>query len=364
MADVILKNVFKAFKGAKGERISAVNDFSLAVRDGEFVTVVGPSGCGKTTLLRLIAGLEEIDSGTVSIGAQIVNELPAKKRDIAMVFQNYALYPHMTVCENLEFPLKLRKNPKAQIREQVREVAQLLGIADLLERKPETLSGGQRQRVALGRAIVRRPKVFLFDEPLSNLDANLRVQMRTEIARLHARLGLTLIYVTHDQVEALTMGQRVVVMKGGAIEQVAGPAELYERPATMFVAEFLGSPAMNLFEGRLTAKNGAWLFEALWQGFSLALNPTQEQIEVLGPFIDRPIVLGSRPEHLSISADCHDSVPAAVELVELLGAETFVHLRIGPFPCVLRMSGLSQLAAGHKVMLRFDATKAHLFDPE
>src|SRR5438067_540759 len=227
MADVVLKNVSKSFTAAKGKRISAVSDFSLAVKDGEFVAVLGPSGCGKTTLLRLIAGLEQSDSGTISIDGQIVNSLPPGERDIAMVFQNYALYPHMTVQENLAFPLKLRKVEKTQMRERAHEAAELLGIGELLDRKPESLSGGQRQRVALGRAIVRRPKVFLFDEPLSNLDAKLRAQMRAEIARLQAHIGSTMIYVTHDQVEALTMGQRILVMKEGAIEQVAAPTEVY-----------------------------------------------------------------------------------------------------------------------------------------
>ena len=364
MADVVLQNVSKAFKGPKGERICAVNDFSLAVREGEFVAVVGPSGCGKTTLLRLIAGLEQMDSGIISMAGQVINDWQPKDRDIAMIFQNYALYPHMTVGENLAFPLRLRKTAKPETRLRVQEVAELLGIADLLERKPDSLSGGQRQRVALGRAIIRRPKVFLFDEPLSNLDAKLRVQMRSEIARLHARLGSTMIYVTHDQTEALTMGERIVVMKDGAIQQVAGPAVIYDQPATMFVADFLGSPAMNFFEGRLIAKSAAWRFQELPGGLSLAFDPTAEQIKSLASFADRPVVLGIRPEHLSILQDFRDSVPAVVELIERLGAETLVQVCVGASSCTLRLGGASQVALGQKVMLKFDLTKAHFFDPQ
>ena len=254
MAKVSLKNVSKTYKGEKGRDVVAVTDLNLEIADREFVVFVGPSGCGKSTTLRLIAGLEEITGGEIHIGDKLVNDVPPKDRDIAMVFQNYALYPHMSVKENLAFGLKLRKYPKAEINKRVNEAARILGIETLLDRKPKALSGGQRQRVAVGRAIVRQPKVFLFDEPLSNLDAKMRVQMRTEITKLHQRLQATMIYVTHDQVEAMTMGQRIVVMKDGVAQQVDAPLTLYHNPRNLFVAGFLGSPPMNLITGKL--KNG------------------------------------------------------------------------------------------------------------
>ena len=251
MAKVSLKNVHKTYKGDKGKDVVAVTDFSLEIADREFVVFVGPSGCGKSTTLRLIAGLEEITQGEIFIGDRKVNDVAPKDRDIAMVFQNYALYPHMTVYENLAFGLKLRKYPKAEIKKRVNEAAKILGIETLLDRRPKALSGGQRQRVAVGRAIVRQPKVFLFDEPLSNLDAKMRVQMRTELTKLHQRLQATMIYVTHDQIEAMTMGQRIVVMKDGVIQQVDTPLALYNSPRNIFVAGFLGSPPMNLINGKL-----------------------------------------------------------------------------------------------------------------
>src|SRR5690606_7268902 len=253
--------------------VEAVKGATFTVEDGEFVVLVGPSGCGKSTLLRMIAGLEEITAGTLRIGARVVNDLPPKARDIAMVFQEYALYPHMTVRENLSFGLRMRKYPKAEIEARVQEAAAILGIGDMLDRKPKQLSGGQRQRVAVGRAIVRKPAVFLFDEPLSNLDAKLRVQMRTEIAKLHDRLGATMVYVTHDQVEAMTMGDRIVVLRDGEIQQIDTPLHLYDHPANQFVAGFIGSPAMNFVAGEVVAEGGGLVFRAEGGAFALPLLP-------------------------------------------------------------------------------------------
>ncbi|MEO8205970.1 MAG: sn-glycerol-3-phosphate ABC transporter ATP-binding protein UgpC, partial [Chthoniobacterales bacterium] len=261
MAKVSLKNVFKIYKGDRGKDVTAVTDFNLEIRDREFVVFVGPSGCGKSTTLRMIAGLEEISKGDVSINDKRVNDEPPKDRDIAMVFQNYALYPHMSVYDNMAFGLKLRKYPKAEIHKRVIEAAAILGIDQFLDRKPKALSGGQRQRVAVGRAIVRQPKVFLFDEPLSNLDAKMRVQMRTEITKLHQRLQATMIYVTHDQVEAMTMGERIVVMKDGLIHQVDEPLKLYNEPVNLFVAGFLGSPPMNFIAGTLSGESNNIIFK-------------------------------------------------------------------------------------------------------
>src|SRR5579872_1684946 len=298
MARVAMRSLNKKY-----DEVHAVIDVNLDIRDQEFVVLVGPSGCGKTTTLRMVAGLESITSGNISIDEKVVNELPPMDRDIAMVFQNYALYPHMTVYDNMAFGLKMRKFDRPEIASRVKEAADILGIQDLLKRKPRQLSGGQRQRVALGRAIVRHPQVFLFDEPLSNLDAKLRVQMRVELKKLHERLGTTAIYVTHDQVEAMTLGDRVVVMRDGRVQQVGDPMELYNEPANRFVAGFIGSPAMNFFGVRITGENGGMWAEA--EGIKIKV-PGQLAPR-LGAFAGREITLGVRPEDLRIAGDADDN---------------------------------------------------------
>jgi len=290
MADVILTNVKKIYDG----NVVAVHDFNLHVQDKEFIVLVGPSGCGKSTTLRMIAGLEEITEGEIKIDERVVNDVPPKDRDIAMVFQNYALYPHMTVYKNMAFGLKLRKYPKQEIDKRVREAAAILGLEEYLDRKPKQLSGGQRQRVAVGRAIVRKPKVFLFDEPLSNLDAKMRVQMRTEISKLHTKLQATMIYVTHDQVEAMTMGDRIVVMKDGFIQQVADPIKLYDYPENKFVAGFIGSPPMNFMNSKIVSENGGIWVDA----GTIKVKVTDEQAKHLEQYIGKEVTFGVRPEHI------------------------------------------------------------------
>ncbi len=368
MARVDIANLSKIFRGEPGGEICAVRNVSLAVADREFLVLVGPSGCGKSTTLRLIAGLEEISEGTISIDGRVVNATPPQDRDVAMVFQNYALYPHLTVFDNLGFGLMLRKFPKEEIAARVQEAAEILGLTPLLHRRPGELSGGQRQRVAVGRALVRRPKVFLFDEPLSNLDAQLRGQMRGEISRLHAQLGATMIYVTHDQVEAMTMGDRIAVMKEGVIQQVAGPQRLYHEPANVFVAGFIGSPPMNLFGG-VIARQGAGLhFEgraAAGENFSVRL-PVEGALQCAG-FAGREIVLGLRPEHISIASGAtppEQTVRAVVEMVERMGAETHLHLRAGAHPFVVRVAAGSAAAVGEKLPLAFDLAQARFFHPD
>jgi len=329
MAEVSLKGVSKVY--GRGET-AAVEGFDLEIRDGEFLVLVGPSGCGKSTTLRMVAGLETPTTGTILIGGRDVTRLPPKDRDIAMVFQNYALYPHMTVRENLSFALKLRGTAKDEISRRVTSAAEALGLAPYMERLPKALSGGQRQRVALGRAIVREPAVFLFDEPLSNLDAKMRVEMRAEIIRLHNRLGATMVYVTHDQTEAMTMGERIVVMAEGRIQQVAPPMELYERPANRFVAGFIGTPPMNLFPP------GTWL-------------PDE--------------TLGVRPEHLSVSdaEPCEGRLGAVVDFLEPLGPETLVHVVVDPleFHAVVRVPGFAPHRPGQRVSLSCDMSRAVRF---
>jgi len=373
MARIVLDNVSKSFTSPKGEEVRAVNNVSLAVEDKEFVVLVGPSGCGKSTTLRMIAGLEEISRGSISIDDKIVNEVEPKDRDVAMVFQNYALYPHMTVYENMAFGLKLRKYPKAEIEKRVRQATEILGITTLLDRLPKALSGGQRQRVAVGRAIVRQPKAFLFDEPLSNLDAQMRVQMRMELAKLHQRLAATMVYVTHDQVEAMTMGDRIAVMKEGVIQQVADPIHIYRHPANLFVAGFIGAPSMNFFRGTLGGEPGGLYFFEQTQpgsgkksGFQLRLLP--EHSTKLAGRSGSPVILGSRPEDIGLStggigAPADSTVDAVVELVEPLGAETLFHLTTGAHTLVARLGPADRMAPGQKVRAIFTSAGFHFFDP-
>ena len=370
MARVVIEHFYKNYKGPGREDIVAVSDANLVVEDGEFLVLVGPSGCGKSTVLRTIAGLEEITQGAISIDGQIVNDLPPQARDVAMVFQNYALYPHMTVFENMAFGLKLRKLPKLEIQQRVQEAAAILGLAPLLDRLPKALSGGQRQRVAVCRAIVRKPKVFLFDEPLSNLDAQMRVQMRTEISRLHARLGATMIYVTHDQAEAMTMGDRIAVMKDGIIQQVAEPLRLYQQPANLFVAGFIGSPPMNFFKGVLLQK-GDMLYFAEQNGRNISAAQTILRVDApqnsrLAGYVGNPVVLGVRPENIANSLDesqRENGVAATVELVEPMGAETWLHLSTGAHRFIARVPAANKSAVNDQVSLTFDMAKAHFFDP-
>ena len=360
MAKVILEHVDKIYPG----NVKAVDDFNLEVRDGEFVALVGPSGCGKSTTLRMVAGLEEISAGIIKIGEKVVNEVPPKDRDIAMVFQNYALYPHMSVRDNMAFGLKLRRFPKNVIEARIQEAARILGLDELLERQPKALSGGQRQRVAVGRAIVRKPAVFLFDEPLSNLDAKMRVQMRVEISHLHQQLGATMIYVTHDQVEAMTMGQRIVVMKDGVVQQVDDPLTLYDRPANRFVAGFIGTPPMNFLPGAIAAQAGRLVFESP-EGFS---SPVPERLQAtLAAHAGKPVILGLRPEDIGSAAAEHlagaPRLKAAVEVVELMGAESFVHLKIGQAACTSRVDAHRRFKVGETADLAVFIDKAHFFDP-
>ena len=352
MAQVSVRGVEKAYDGG----IMAVRGIDLEVADGEFVVLVGPSGCGKSTTLRMIAGLEEISGGEIWIGGRLVNDVPPRDRDIAMVFQNYALYPHMTVQDNMGFGLKLRGMPKADIKARVDEAARILDIVPLLARKPKALSGGQRQRVAMGRAIVRQPKVFLFDEPLSNLDAKLRVQMRTEIKKVHQTVRTTTVYVTHDQVEAMTLADRVVVMNGGVIEQVGPPQELYHRPLTRFVAGFIGSPGMNFLPVRLA--DGAVL---LGDGQVLPIPPAR--LDRYAPHRDRDMVLGIRPEHLTDTGRPGAApVTARVDVVEPMGMETLVHFFVAGTPVVARVSPDTPAQPGHSLPLQADMGQMHLMD--
>ncbi|HTL47013.1 MAG TPA: sn-glycerol-3-phosphate ABC transporter ATP-binding protein UgpC [Verrucomicrobiae bacterium] len=360
MATVSVRNLCKVYSN----KVLAVNNVSLDIEDKEFVVFVGPSGCGKSTTLRMIAGLEEISSGQILIDNQIVNDTPAKNRDIAMVFQNYALYPHMTVYENLEFALKLRKYPKKEIERRVMEAAEILGLTEMLKRKPKELSGGERQRVAVGRAIVRKPKVFLFDEPLSNLDAKLRIQMRKEIHKLHNRLQCTMIYVTHDQVEALTLGDRIVVMKGGSILQVADPVNLYEMPQNRFVAGFIGSPPMNFLSGKLQRDSGDFYFQD--KGIKLRLLP--QSYSKVEPYMNKEVVLGIRPEDVYDKIFAQDArqeftITATVDVVEPMGSEIYLYLNAGRNNFVARVSNQDTASVNQDLQVVFDMSKAHFFDP-
>ncbi len=360
MASVELKNVTKVYDN----KVTAIQSADLLIEDKEFVVLVGPSGCGKSTLLRMIAGLEEISSGEIYIDGKVVNNVAPKDRDIAMVFQNYALYPHMTVFDNMAFGLKLRKFPKEEIRQRVNEAAEILDISDYLSRKPKALSGGQRQRVAVGRAIVRKPKVFLFDEPLSNLDAKLRVQMRIEINRLHNTLQTTMVYVTHDQIEAMTMGSKIVVMKDGIIQQVDSPLNLYNNPANKFVAGFIGSPSMNFFTGELVF-NGKLQFKS--RLFEIDIPEKMEK--QLQNYRERKIVLGVRPEHIIdlTQAKHHDvSLPqnVLVDVVEPIGNEIFVYFSEGDHSYCMRVSPEKLHRAGEQIQIVLDLNRLYFFDAE
>ena len=358
MGQVVLKGINKFYEG-----VHAVKDVNLQIRDKEFVVFVGPSGCGKTTTLRMIAGLEAISSGDISIDGNVVNQLPPMDRDIAMVFQNYALYPHMSVYDNMAFGLKMRKFAKGEIEKRVRDAADILGIGDLLKRKPRQLSGGQRQRVALGRAIVRHPRVFLFDEPLSNLDAKLRVQMRVELKKLHQRLGTTAIYVTHDQVEAMTLGDRVVVMRDGVVQQVGEPLELYHSPSNKFVAGFIGSPAMNFVPVTVTEANGSLIAE----NSGLRIKLPVETAQRLRGHIGRDITLGVRPEDLTVASSADVDNPcfdAVAEVVEQLGSEILLDMKVGDGVMVASIEPTVRVKVRDKLRIAMRPSKLHVFDAQ
>ncbi|SEL88956.1 carbohydrate ABC transporter ATP-binding protein, CUT1 family [Pseudoxanthomonas sp. GM95] len=355
MASVQLDQVRKVYDNGQ----VAVQGASFEVADGELMVLVGPSGCGKSTLLRMIAGLEDISGGTLKIGERVVNDVAPKDRDIAMVFQSYALYPHMTVAENLAFGLKLRKHDKATIDARIKAAAETLGLTAMLDKLPKAMSGGQRQRVALGRALVREPAVFLLDEPLSNLDAKLRNSVRTEIARLHRQLGTTMIYVTHDQVEAMTLGQRIVVLKDGQIQQIDTPKVLYDRPANLFVAGFLGSPAMNFLRGQLEGSvEHATLVQADGQRALLGALPA-----ALSDWLGREVVIGVRPEDLQPATTGEAAFQADVEGVEFVGNEAFLHLRFGPHLLVSRVAPQASPEVGDRLSMALPAGRLHVFDP-
>jgi multiple sugar transport system ATP-binding protein len=370
MAQVVLENIYKTYPGDRGSEVVAVEDVNLTIEDREFVVLVGPSGCGKSTTLRMVAGLEEISRGNIYIGGKRMNEVPPKDRDIAMVFQNYALYPHMTVYRNMAFGLELRKYPRTEIDRRVQEAAQILGFnEEMLQRKPKALSGGQRQRAALGRAIVRKPEAFLFDEPLSNLDAKMRVQMRIEISKLHRQLACTMIYVTHDQVEAMTMGDRIVVMKSGRIQQVAAPLELYLNPVNAFVASFIGSPAMNLIEGTIRRQDdGLGFFPDAEPGAvpaqGLPLDGLHEK--KMASFVEKRVILGIRPENIEVRSTDEGSAArgvwsAQLEIVEQMGSESFFHFRHGSKILIARLGGQQIEKSGRPFQVRPEMSKSNFF---
>ena len=363
MANLSLKNVCKVYPNG----FVAVKDFNLDVADKEFIIFVGPSGCGKSTTLRMIAGLEEISSGELWIGDKLVNDVEPKDRDIAMVFQNYALYPHMTVYDNMSFGLKLRKVPKPEIDKLVHEAAKILGIEQLLDRKPKALSGGQRQRVAMGRAIVRNPKVFLMDEPLSNLDAKLRVQMRIEIQKIHQRLETTIIYVTHDQTEAMTLGTRIVVLKDGIIQQVDTPQNLYDKPCNVFVAGFMGSPQMNLINAKVVQSGEDVVL--MFGGNTVKLPEGKAQKLIEAGYVDTTVIMGIRPEDLNdseviINANPDCVIEATIRVYELLGAEVYLYFDIDEVNCTARVNPRTTARPGDTIKLGIDMTKLHIFDKD
>ncbi|MGN0467076.1 MAG: ABC transporter ATP-binding protein [Lachnospiraceae bacterium] len=363
MASLSLKHIYKIYPNG----FNAVKDFNLEIADKEFIIFVGPSGCGKSTTLRMVAGLEEISKGELRIDGKLVNDVEPKDRDIAMVFQNYALYPHMSVYDNMAFGLKLRKVPKEQIDKQVKEAARILGLENLLDRKPKALSGGQRQRVAMGRAIVRKPKVFLMDEPLSNLDAKLRGQMRIEISRLHQELGTTIIYVTHDQTEAMTLGTRIVVMKDGIVQQIDSPQNLYDRPGNLFVAGFIGAPTMNFADVKVEKSGDKVVFDLV--GYKITVPAEKAKKLVAGGYVGKTVVLGIRPE------DVHDDELAlqkykdsifegTIKVYEMLGAEANLYFDIGDSQFTARVNPRTKARPGDKVKFAMDLTKIHAFDKE
>ncbi|MCI5513917.1 MAG: sn-glycerol-3-phosphate ABC transporter ATP-binding protein UgpC [Clostridia bacterium] len=380
MASLSLKHIYKKYPGG----VTAVSDFNLEIKDKEFLILVGPSGCGKTTTLRMIAGLEEITEGELFIGDRLVNDVAPKDRDIAMVFQNYALYPHMTVFENMAFGLRLRKTPKEEIKRRVEEAARILDITHLLDRKPKALSGGQKQRVALGRAIVRNPKVFLLDEPLSNLDAKLRAAMRTELTKIHKSVGTTFVYVTHDQVEAMTMATRIVVMKDGLIQQVDTPQNLYDSPVNVFVAGFIGTPQMNFVNGILEKKGEDLYFnfektsetDKMTAAYrdkeykaSIKLPAEKANNPALKDYIGQEVIAGIRPEaihdepmHLQALAD--STIDVDVEVTELMGAEIYLYLTVGETRLIARVSSRSTSRAGDKIKVAIDTSRIHFFDKD
>ena len=372
MAGLTLKNIYKKYPGG----VVAVTDVNLEIRDKEFIVLVGPSGCGKSTTLRMIAGLEEISEGELYIGDRLVNDIAPKDRDIAMVFQNYALYPHMTVFDNMAFGLKLRKVPKDEIERKVNEAAKILDLTHLLDRKPKAMSGGQRQRVALGRCIVRSPKVFLLDEPLSNLDAKLRAQMRTEIAKIHKKLGTTFIYVTHDQTEAMTMGDRIVCMKDGFVQQIDTPQNLYENPTNKFVAGFLGSPQMNFIDAVLKEEYGQYIVEFGSEDTPRSngvkyqiIVPESKANDDLAHYVGKEIILGIRPESIHdeemyLSNATTGIIEANVEITEMMGAETYLYLECEGIPLTARVSPRSTARSGDRIRVALDPNRIHLFDKE
>ncbi len=362
MSSIRLENLSKVYKDGTAKAVDGVN---LEVRDKEFVVLVGPSGCGKSTTLRMIAGLEAISEGKIWIGDRLVNDVPAKDRDIAMVFQNYALYPHMTVFENMAFGLKLRGYPKAEIVKRVHEAAEILNIHRYLDRRPRQLSGGEHQRVALGRAIVRKPKVFLFDEPLSNLDAKMRVTMRTEIHKLRMRLQTTFIYVTHDQTEAMTMGDRIVVMKSGLVQQVSEPMTIYDKPANKFVASFIGTPPINLMNGTILKKDKKYYFD---EG-QFRVKIVEEMLPVVAPYAGRAVVFGIRSEDVYDKLFVPESTPentirVTCEVVEPLGAEVFLYLNSGKNSFIARVGAHNRPEVNKDMEVVFDMSKVHFFDPK
>ncbi len=361
MAQVSLKNISKSF----GNDIKVVNSVNLGVENKEFMVLVGPSGCGKSTTLRMIAGLEDISEGEIYIGDKLVNDVPAKDRDIAMVFQNYALYPHMTAFENMSFGLRLRRYHKDEIVQRVNEAADILGIKNLLHRRPKELSGGERQRVALGRAIVRKPLVFLFDEPLSNLDAKLRVQMRTEIHKLHIRLQTTIIYVTHDQVEAMTMGDRIAVMKDGVLQQVADPITVYDHPKNKFVAGFIGSPPMNFMHGRIIKKDGRVYFD---EG-KIRVKVVEDMYNKISPCIGREVILGIRSEDIYDKLFVSEAPPENIvtvncEVFEPMGSEVYLYLNTGKHTFIARVGAHDRPQVNQDIDLVFDMSKVHFFNKD